>query len=132
MRCCSAPCFLCYRVTVCVHVFVQAARWQPDSVSCCYDICHKAFYGKQKCIRRCGPCISRFHLSCLNTSDVTKLSFCCLKASPLLGLLTVSRLFAVRRTREMLPPACDLLTPRLPQKLSPERELILPSLKAPE
>jgi hypothetical protein len=32
-------------------------------------LCTKEFYGKQKFLRCCGPCASRFHLSCLQFSE---------------------------------------------------------------
>ena len=32
-------------------------------------VCKKAFYGKQKSLRCCGPCASRFHQACLRLSD---------------------------------------------------------------
>ncbi|KDR10390.1 hypothetical protein L798_15516 [Zootermopsis nevadensis] len=34
------------------------------------EMCKKAFYGKQKHIRCCGPCASRFHVTCLKMSEV--------------------------------------------------------------
>lgn len=34
------------------------------------EVCKKAFYGKQKHIRCCGPCASRFHVNCLKMSEV--------------------------------------------------------------
>jgi hypothetical protein len=33
------------------------------------NICNKAFHGKQKFLKCCGPCATLFHLSCLQISD---------------------------------------------------------------
>ena len=32
------------------------------------SVCNKAFYGKQQCLKFCGPCGIYFHLSCLQLS----------------------------------------------------------------
>jgi hypothetical protein len=116
---------------VLVLPFVQRAGSMAASKDCC-KTCNKAFYGKQKFIRCCGPCVSRFQLSCLKMSE-TEYSFFMSQGES--SYKCAERVQTFRSSRDENTPIRGLRsasTSELPKKLSPERELILPSLKDPE
>jgi hypothetical protein len=70
----SGQCSVLVRVAhVQVFVQVQRAGTMAASKVCC-KVCNKPFYGKEKYIRCCGPCVPRFHISCLKLSE-TEYSF---------------------------------------------------------
>ena len=89
-------------------------------------ICNKAFHGKQKSLKCCGPCATRFHLSCLQFNDAEYTYYMDS------GVLTYKcaecvKLLRVQRNDDTPVKTRSASASDAPRKVvSPERSLVLP------
>jgi hypothetical protein len=89
------------------------------------SLCAKPFYGKQKSIKCCGPCDSRYHLSCVHISD-TEYQYYTNSGDSTYKCATCVKILCLQRSDDTPVKARSSSTSDLPKVISPERSLVLP------